>query len=47
MDTDSNFIPEVTEDHEVIGSGARDTENNQNNSNYDTTMDLHVVCCQY
>ena len=37
------FLPEVSEDHEVLGAGDRDEENTQKTSDYDTTMDLDVA----
>ena len=43
MDSDSSFIPELSEDHEVLGAGARDEENTQKTSDYDTTIDLNVA----
>ena len=43
LDADSICIPEVSEDHELLGAGARDEENTQKTSDYDTTMELDVV----
>ena len=43
MDSDSSFLPGVPEDHGVLGAGARDGENTQKTSAYDTTMDLNVA----
>ena len=43
LDPDSSFLPEVPEDHEVLGAEARDEENTQKTSDYDTTMDLDVA----
>ena len=42
LDSNSIFLPEVTEDNKVLGAGYRDEENTQKNSDYDTTMDLDV-----
>ena len=43
LDSDSSFLPEVPEDHKVIGEGARDEENTQKTSDYDMIMDLDVT----
>ena len=43
MDADSIFLPEVSEDHEVLGAGARDEVYTQETSEYDTKMDLDVA----
>ena len=43
MDLDSSFLLEVTEYNEVLGEEARNEENTQKTSDYDTTMDLDVA----
>ena len=42
LDTESSFLPEVPEDHKVLGIGSRNEGNTQKTSDYDTTMDLYV-----
>ena len=43
LDSDSSFLPVLPEYHEVLGAGARDEENTQKTSEYDTTMVLYVA----
>ena len=43
LDSDSSLMPEGTEHHEVLGTGARDEENTKKKSDYDTTIYLDVA----
>ena len=42
LDSYSIFLPGVPEDNGLIGAGARDEDNKQKTSDYDTTINLDI-----